>query len=159
MVTKKKQPEKKSFFQEYKKLIVIGFTGAFIAAFGGWTFSMVRSSVAALDDKYDNSILEKVIAKKDEVEKRFDSFLKKMEDGDNVVAQQSIKTFEMYQQKLDIQTKEAQRKSDMNKLEDYRRQKVLVEKELGRDPRNQYLKDQCEYLKRQIQMLEESLYK
>lgn len=154
-----KKPLKKNFFEEYKKPIIIGFVLAFVGAFGGWTFSTVRSSVAALDDKYDNTVLEKVIMKKDEVEKQFNDLLKKMESGDNLVAQQSVKTFEMYQQKLDIQTTEAQRKADMSRLEDLKRQKVLVEKELGRDSKNQYLRDQLESLKRQIQSLEDKLYK
>jgi len=159
MVTKKKIEPKKTFFQEYKKTIIIGFTMAFVAAFGGWTFSSCRDSLASLDEKYDNKVLEKIVSTKEEVSKLTKDLIQKIEHDDQTIAQQSVKTFEMYQQKIDIQTKEAQRKADMNKLEDYRRQKVLVEKELGRDPRNQYLKDQLDYLKRQIQMLEEHVYK
>lgn len=160
MVTKKKIEPKKSFLQEYRKTIIIGFIMAFVAAFGGWTFSSVRGSLASLDQQYDNKVLEKMVATKEEVAKQVKDLIQKVEHDDQLIAQQSVKTFEMYQQKLDLQTKESQRQADMNKLEDYRRQKILIEKELVRDPRNQYLKDQLDSLKRQIQMLEEKyLYK
>lgn len=142
------KPLKKNFFEEYRKPIIIGFILAFVAAFGGWTFSTVKNSVAALDDKYDNSVLQKVVPTKEDLSNEVKSLFKKIEDGDQVVAQQVIKTFDVYQKKIEIQT-----------LEDLRRQKVLIEKELGRDSKNQYLRDQLDSLKRQIQMLEDRLYK
>jgi hypothetical protein len=157
-MTTKKKPVK-SFFGEYKKTIITCFVLAFVGAFGTWFFTTVRSSVAALDDKYDNSGLEKVIMKKDEIEKQFHDLLKKVESGDNLVAQQSVKTFELYQEKLNVQTTEAKRKADMSRLEDLKIQKVLLEKELTRDSKNQYLREQLESVKRQIPPLEDKLYK
>lgn len=156
MVAKKKT-KKKTFWETYGGKIKTTLIAAVCTALGVWAFTMVKGgceSVAlTIDQKYNNQALMPEIIKKFEVVE------KKMEVGDDLVAQQSVKTFEMYQQKLETQTKEAQRKADMNKLEDYKRQKVLVEKESTRDPKNQYLKDQIEYLKRQIQALEEKLYK
>jgi len=156
MVTKKRT-KKKTFWETYKGKIKTTLIAAICTALGVWFFSVVKGgceSVAlTIDQKYNNSSLIP------EMNKKISDVEKKMEIGDDLVAQQSVKTFEMYQQKLETQTKEAQRKSDMNKLEDYKRQKVLVEKESNRDPKNQYLKDQIEYLKRQIQTLEEKLYK
>jgi hypothetical protein len=156
MVTKKRT-KKKTFWETYKGKIKTTLIAAICTALGVWMFTMVKggceSIALSVDQKYNNASM------KPEIDKRLADVEKKMEVGDDLVAQQSVKTFEMYQQKLETQTKEAQRKADMNKLEDYKRQKVLVEKESTRDPKNQYLKDQIEYLKRQIQMLEEKLYK
>lgn len=153
----KNRTKKKTFWENYGGKMKTAIIAAICTAFGVWMFTVVKGgceSVAlTIDQKYNNQSL------KPEIEKRIADVEKKMEVGDDLVAQQSVKTFEMYQQKLETQTQEAQRKADMNKLEDYKRQKVLIEKESTRDPKNQYLKDQIEYLKRQIQTLEEKLYK
>jgi hypothetical protein len=140
MVTKKRT-KKKTFWETYKGKIKTTLIAAICTALGVWFFSVVKGgceSVAlTIDQKYNNSSLIP------EMNKKISDVEKKMEIGDDLVAQQSVKTFEMYQQKLNTQN-----------LEELKIQKALVEKELSRDPNNYYLKDRLEYLKRRIETLE-----
>jgi hypothetical protein len=156
----KRKTRRKTFWETYGKKIKITILVAFCSALGLWAFSSLRDGLgnlaASIDNKYNNQVLAEEI--KPTIEKKISDVKKEMDEKDNLVAQQSVKTFEMYQQKLDMETKDAKRKADLQYLEDLKCQKTLVEKELVRDSRNQYLHDRLEFLKNKIQQLEKLYY-
>jgi|WetSurSiteA1Bulk_404760.scaffolds.fasta_scaffold00070_31 hypothetical protein len=143
MVTKKSS-KKKTFWETYKGKIKTTLIAAICTALGVWMFTMVKGgceSVAlSIDQKYNNQ------AMMPEIEKKVIAVEKKMEEQDAIIAQQSVKTFEMYQQKLNVQN-----------LEELKIQKSLVLKELSRDPNNEYLKDRLAYLNKRIEVLEKQM--
>jgi hypothetical protein len=140
MVTKKRT-KKKTFWETYKGKIKTTFIAAICTALGVWIFTAIKGgceSVAlSIDQKYNNQAIMP------EIEKKVIAVEKKMEEQDAIIAQQSVKTFEMYQQKLNTQS-----------LEELKIQRALVKKELERDPKNDYLKDRLDYLDKRILVLE-----
>lgn len=146
MASKKKQPaRKKTFWQTYGKKVKITILVAFCSGLGLWVFASARDGFKTLclsiDERYDNQVLAKEL--KPEIERKILAVEKKMEVNDDLIAQQSVKTFEMFQGKL-----------EMESLEDLRTQKTLVIKELERDPKNIYLQDRLKYLERKIEAVE-----
>lgn len=145
MTTKKKPTRKKTFWQTYGRKIKVTILVAFCSALGLWIFSSVRDGAKSLalsiDERYNNQALANEL--RPEINKKLIDMEKKMEHNDDLIAQQSVKTFEMFQGKLEVES-----------LEDLRCQKTLVMKELERDPKNLYLQDRLKYLERKIEILE-----
>ena len=70
----------------------------------------------------------------------------------------AVKTFQMQQKILQTEQKGLERKWDMDRLRDLRDHKILLQKELGRDPRNELIKERLEIIQQKIEKLENKLY-
>jgi len=108
--------------------------------------TMIVGSIICLEDRFfheadakvmKSAISEKIVKVKEEVTK------------------ETLQTFKDVQQSF----QSMQRDNDMNRLEALRDLKYLLEKQLTADPNNELLEDRIEILQRQIEKLENKLYK
>ena len=115
-------------------------------AIGVTALSMVVGSIFFLEDRYFNtneakemktSIVEKIVKVKAEVSK------------------ETLQTFKDVQQSF----QSMQRDNDTNRLDSLRDRKYLLEKQLKSDPTNELLEERIEMVQRQIEKLENKLYK
>jgi len=70
----------------------------------------------------------------------------------------SVKTFEMQQKILKTEQEGLSRKWDVEQLSDLRDHKLLLTKELSREPNNELLKERIGIIKQKIIKLENKLY-
>lgn len=115
-------------------------------AIGVTALGMVVGSIFFIDDRYfhnedakamKTTIVEKIVKVKSDISK------------------DSLETFKDVQQSL----QSMQQDYDMNRLENLRNQKYLMEKQLEKDPSNELLEERIEILQRMIEKLETKLYK
>ena len=69
-----------------------------------------------------------------------------------------VKTFKMYQRNLRTEQKGLERKWDVQQLRDLRDHKLLLRKELKRDPINELIQESLERIQAKINQLEAKLY-
>lgn len=72
--------------------------------------------------------------------------------------EEAVKTFKMEQQLLRLELRDAQRDYDLRYLEQLRCQKVIIEKELARNPDDTWARENLERIKNKIKLLEHKLY-
>lgn len=70
----------------------------------------------------------------------------------------NVKTFQMYQEGLEMKQKAAQKRTEMRLLEDYYDHRIFLKDALRRSPNDPLLRDRLNRLNRKIQALERKVY-
>jgi len=115
-------------------------------AIGVTVLGMLVGGIFYVEDRYfhteeakamNNTIVSKIVKVKEEISK------------------ESLQTFKDVQQSFQAM----QRDNDMSRLDALRDRKYLLEKQLASDPNNELLEERIEMMQRQIEKLENKLYK
>jgi allophanate hydrolase subunit 1 len=115
-------------------------------AIGVTALGMLVGAVFFLEDRYFHT---------DEAEAMNATITEKIIKVKEDVSKDTLNTFKDVQQSFQSMQKD----NDMSRLEALRDRKYLLERQLSSDPNNEMLKERIEMLQRQIEKLENKLYK
>ena len=115
-------------------------------AIGVTALGMVVGGIFFLEDRYFHT---------DEAKAMSTTITEKIVKVRAEVSKETLETFKDVQQSF----QSMQRDNDTNRLDSLRNRKYLLEKQLKADPTNELLEERIEMMQRQVEKLENKLYK